>query len=153
MAAKLLPTDAIPSSRVALFLLPKDGNTPIPLALVEDFAISKVIASENFQTIGVPVVPDNVSNIEQGRVRWGRVHQQDPTIQGAISPKIATWNQFQPFNLLAVDPESGDPVGMAIGVRPETLDFQVRGGAALRSNYTGLCRYVLTGPEVKESAV
>lgn len=152
MAEVLLPQDAIPSSRVALFVLPKDGSTPIPLALVEDFAVSKVVASENFTTIGVPVVPDNVSNIEQGRVRWGRVHQQDPTIQAAISPQIAQWNRFKPFNLLAVDPESGDPVAMAVGVRPETMDYQVRGGAALRSNYTAICRYVLTGPEVKKSA-
>lgn len=149
MADKLGPTDAIPSARVALFILPKGGSAPIPLALCEDFAATKAIASENFRTIGTPVVPANVSNIEEGRIRWGKVHTQDPATLATITPLIATWTAHQPFNVLALDPDTGDPVAMAVGVRPESLDLQARGGAAIRQNYTGLCRYVLLGPEVK----
>jgi len=146
------PNEAVPSSRVKLFILPADQSPPIPLGLCEDASATKVIASENFMTIGDPVVPDNVSNIEQGRVRWGKVHQVNPDVISKLTPRIQRWTQFQPFNVLAIDPDTNDPIWLAVGIRPESIDFNVRGGAAMRQNYQGLCRYVLTDAEVKEAA-
>ena len=145
-------TDPIPSSRVKLFILPADQSEPIALGLVEDFSATKNIASENFKTVGSSVVPDNVSNIEEGRVRWGRVFTPDPQYLAAVAPRIAEWNRFESFMVLAIDPDTNDPIALAVGVRPESLDFTVRGGAAARSNYNGLCRYGLLGAEVKHAA-
>lgn len=145
-------TDPIPSSRVKLFILAPDQSEPIALGLVEDFSASKNVRSENFLTVGSPVPPDNVSNIEEGRVRWGRVFTPDPQYLAAVTPRIADWTKFGAFNLLALDPDTNDPIALAVGVRPESLDFTVRGGSAARQNYSGLCRYVLLGSEVKQAA-
>lgn len=146
------PNEAIPSSRAKLFVLPADGGQPIPLGLVEDVSATKVIASENFQTVGDPVTPDNVSNIEQGRIRWGKVHLVNPDEMSKITPRIQKWTQFRSFNLLAIDPVTNDPIFLAVGCRPESVDLNFRGGAAARQNFQGLCRYVLTDSEVKQAA-
>lgn len=144
--------EALSSARAKLFVLPADQSEPIPLGLVEEFSFQKPIRSENFMTVGSGVVPDNVSNIEEGRVRWGRVYTPDPAVLAAISPRIAQWTKFRPFNVLALDADTGDPIALCVGVRPESVDFSVRGGAAARQNYSGICRYVLVNDEVKQAA-
>jgi len=146
------PQEAIPSCRVKLFILPADQTDTLPLGLCEDFSANKQIASENFRTVGTGVVPDNVSNIEEGRFRWGKVFQIDEALRAAITPTIREWSSFKPFNLLALDPVDNMPICMLVGCRPDSLDFNARGGAAARQNYTGICRYIMLGDEVQQAA-
>jgi hypothetical protein len=144
--------EPIPSCRVKLFVMPTDKTQPIPLGLVEDFSATKAIRSENFVTVGDVTPPDNVSNFEDARVRWGKVFQPDPQVLEAITPRIERWTKWKPFNLLALDPDTNEPIAAAIGVRPESIDFTVRGGAAARQQYSGICKKVLLGDEVKQSS-
>jgi len=144
-----LQHEAIPSSRAKVFLVPPDGSSPIPLALVEDFVASKVIRSENFESLGEPVPPDNVSNNEQGRVRWSKVHQLDSATLAVITPRIARWVAYEAFSILVLDPETNEPIALAVDVRANAFDLSMRAGQAVRANFDGLCRYVLLGDEVK----
>jgi hypothetical protein len=148
----MLPNEAIPSCRVKLFILPAGQNDSLPLGLCEDFSGTKQIASENFRVVGHPVVPDNVSNTEEARFRWGKVHQVDEQLRAAITPTIREWASFKPFNLLALDPIDNTPIAMLVGCRPDSLDFNARGGTAARQNYTGIARYMMLGDEVQQAA-
>lgn len=146
------PQEAIPSCRVKLFILPAGSTDSLPLGLCEDFSANKQIASENIRSIGSPVVPDNVSNIEEGRFRWGKVYQTDEALRRAITPTIREWTEFKAFNLLALDPVDNTPIAMLVDCRPDSVDFTVRGGAAARQNYTGICRFIMLGDEVQQAA-
>jgi hypothetical protein len=147
------PTEAVASSRAKLYLVPPAaGADPIFLGLVEDVSFDKQIRVENIAEIGTGIVRQNVSNLEEGRVRWGKVHQVDPTTARVLYPQISRWTEYQPFAILLLDPVTNGPIAMAIDVRAETGTFMVRGGSAMRQNFTGICRYVLLDDEVKEAA-
>lgn len=149
------PQEAIPSSRVKVFVIPQredGGRIPLLIALVEDLNVDKDIASENFLTLGTGVVLDNVENIEQGRVRWGKVHQLDPEYHRTVLPQIAKWTEHKPFDLLGVDPDTNAFIFLAVGVRPQVDSLVARGGSAVREQFSGICRYVARGEEIGKAA-
>lgn len=147
-----LQYEPIPSSRAKVFVIPPDGGSPIPLALVEDFVASKVERAENLEGIGEPVPLTNVSNNEQGRCRWSKVHQLDPATLSVVTPRIQRWTAYKAFSILVLDPETNEPIALCVDVRANAFDLSMRSGQAVRSNFDGLCRYVLLGDEVKQAA-
>lgn len=144
--------EPIPSSRVKLFLIPRDSSQLIPLGFVEDFSAQMQYRSENIVEIGSLVPPDNVVNYGEGRVRWGKVHQVNPQVRAMLAPTISHPTDFQQFAVLAQDPVDNNPVALVVDVLPEMIDFNVRGGAAARSNFSGIARFALFGDEVREAA-
>lgn len=146
------PNEPIPSSRVKLFLLPRNSSQLLPLGFVEDFSAQMQYRSENIMEIGSFVPPDNVVNYGEGRVRWGKVHQVNPEVRRILAPTIANAVSFRQFSILAMDPVDNQPLALIVDALPEMIDLNVRGGAAARSNFSGIARFALFGDEVKEAA-
>jgi len=141
--------EAIPSARVKLFLVPAGSGDTIALGLVEDCSARNDQDSENFKTIGEPIPPDNVTNFEQGRIRWGKVYQANDVQRGIYAPRVAEFTSYESFDLLALDPKDNKPIFLAVGCRPNSVDFTARGGASPREQYDGICRVVLFGQEIQ----
>lgn len=148
MAAEHEP---IPSARVKLYVVPPGGGAAILVGLVEDFSTSMQYRSENFMAVGEPIPPDNVTNFGDGRLRWGKVHQLNNELQQVIAPQVATFTQYDAFDLLALDPKDNKPIKYVLGARADSLEFLARGGAAPRENFQGICRAVLHGDEISKA--
>lgn len=145
------PNRLVASSRSMLFLISPVSLDSLPLGFVENFSANKQIMSENALAVGAYIPPDNVVNAEQGRVQWGRFYTRDPALTAIVTPRIASFMEFEAYRLLAMDPKDGKAIALAIDVLPEAFDLQLRGGAAARNNYTGLCRAILLDDEISRA--
>lgn len=146
------PNEPISSAQIELFILPGDRSPNLPLGLVENCRLGKRLTSEMYQTLGNPVPADGATNNEVGEVSWTKVHTVDDALMRTITPEIAKWTAFKPFNLLGIDPDTKDPIFLAVGCRPQSVDMNFQGGTSARHNYSATCRYVLLGGEVKKAA-
>lgn len=145
------PNQAIASVRAKLYLIDPVDLEAVPINLVEDFAANQQHYPENFRTIGEPIPPDNVDNFMEGTVRWGRVHTLNPVLMRIIIPRVAAFTEHESFRVLALDPTDDEPIALCIGVRPQAFDLTLQGGRAARANYSGICRAVIHGEEIKEA--
>jgi hypothetical protein len=146
--------EGIPSARVSLFVIPRrQGAQPIAVGFVEQFTATKRYAVEVINELGQGPGVDTIPNNENGMVGWGRVVKfADQNLLNETRQRISEWNNFNPFNLLAVDPETGKPIALAVGVAPESIDLQTQNGRAMRENYRGVCQKVLLGDEISQAA-
>lgn len=145
--------DAISSARVRIFVVPPGDGEPEPVAYVEDCRAEKRFQTEIINEVGKGPGVDTVPNTENGMVSWGRVKKfNDQTLHELTQPQIARWTQFQPFNLLGIDPDTGKPVFLAVGVAPQSVSNMFQAGRACRENYQGVCQYILIGEEVEQAA-
>lgn len=141
--------DAIESARVLLYAVDNRLSESVELALIEQVVAGRAVRSDNVRAIGHPIPPTNVTNMEEGQVRWSRAYCLRPDIERVIAPIISDWFQFKSFDLMGMDPEDGKLLFLAVGVRPTMLDFESRAGQYVRQNYTAICRAVLIGEQAR----
>ncbi|GEM_PF-5454153 len=142
---------AISSVRSALFVVAPVTLDTTPLGYVENFTASKRHMAENIRSIGQPVPPDNVLNFEEGSLNWGRFLTRDPVLTAIITPRIAEFADYSSYDILAMDPDDGKALALAVGVLPQSFDVILRGGAAARNNYSAICRMILLDEEIQQS--
>lgn len=145
-------TEALSSARVLLYVIPPEGGgEPLPLALVEDFTAGKRVRSENFPEVGRGTPRANVTNYNDGFLRWSKVYQLAPDLHEKIAPRVNEFSSYEAFDVMAVDERDNRPIKYCRGCRPESLDFTVRAGMAPRENYSGICLTVLGEDEIQEA--
>ena len=151
MRAMPLPNKAIASSRSVLYLIHPTTFATLPLGFCENFGFQKQISSEAIRAIGCYIPPDVVVNSEMGGINWTRFHTVDGSMARLITPRIAEFTEFKPYSIVSMDPKDGKTICYAVDVVPQVFDLIVRGDAAIRNNYTAICRAVLLDEEVNES--
>lgn len=146
--------DGISSARARLFIVPPDGSKPFSIGYVEQFRTDKRYQPDVINEIGQGPAVEVIPTTENGMVSWGRVRRfNDQAVLDATRPRIAQWTKYRTYNLLVIDPDTGKSIALAVGIAPQSIDMTTQNGRAVRENYQGACKYVLTGDEIQEAAL